>query len=271
MSDYSFTIEGQYEAKKASCEKRALDFNFTLEEFRIFWHLRGKVDCFYTDKPMRLTKDKGVPEDYATIDRINSDLPYSPANCIWCQNHVNQLKGSHIENDQNLPKNNAKVAGIVARIKKVLNNPKTLERKLKDYKDAYKQVEEHETTLAEENLKAMKEKKEQAKWETEQLFAGHYIELAKEFEKVGATMKITLGELKKSLFRCNKDQITGEEFDSLLNKKLWVIDKTKPVVLSNVKIVNLNTRNALDLLTMQCDVGKLALNIHKVAQNTKEK
>ena len=71
MSNYEFTIEGQYNAKKASCEKRCIDFNFTLEEFRIFWHLRGKVNCFYTDKPMRLTKDKGVPGDYATIDRLD--------------------------------------------------------------------------------------------------------------------------------------------------------------------------------------------------------
>jgi hypothetical protein len=156
-NNYTFSIEGQYNAKKDSCEKRCIDFNFNLKEFEAFWGIRGSVMCFYTDKPMRITKDKGVPEDYATIDRVNSALPYSKTNCVWCQSQVNQIKGMYIENEQQLPKNNTKVAGIVSRIKKVLSNPKTFESKLQVYKDAYEYLEKEQDSLAEENLKVMKE------------------------------------------------------------------------------------------------------------------
>lgn len=270
-----FTIKDQYNYKKKSCVKRCIDFNFTLKEFEALWNLRGEVGCFYTDKPMSITKSgKSVPDDYASLERLNSDLPYDRTNCVWCKSEVNRIKCTYLEQEQPLPKNNRLVAGIVARIKKVLNNPKAFERKFQVYKDAYAKLDEKQTTLAQKNIEALEEQrlkdaqiaKEAALEKTykdECMFASHYVKLAQEFSQGGVLMQITLGELKKK-FNTKACSVTSIKFNSVEEKFIFVKDLTKPITKDNISVVTYEAREALYKLIKGSDLKSVSLNLHKL-------
>jgi hypothetical protein len=191
----------------------------------------------------------------------------------------NQLKAQFIEQGNNRKNQSPIVSGIINKIEKVLNNPKTFADKFQAYKDAYKVKL---TTLAEENLKTMKAQQEKKKAEEEKaalqdkflqevVFAEYYAELAKGFMADNTLLQITIGDAKKMIVRCKADMVTGIPFSSLSEKKLWVIDTTKPIDKSNVKVVHSKTKKGLKLLlTEGTSLGKVALSLHKL-QNSKEK
>ena len=281
MSDTKneFTLRGQYEYKKTSCEDRCIDFNFSFEEYSVFWALRHTELCFYTDQPMTTSKERGkpLPDTYATMERISNSSPYTPSNTVWCQNIVNNHKANYVENGQPVKGKDSKVCGIVARIEKVLNNPKTMARKLKPYEDAYKALEVINKTLAEDNLEAMRkqtktmlEERDKATLQNhffqEVLFAEHYVTLSKGFMQDQKLLELTIGEAKKMIVRCTKDMITGEVFDRLEDKELFVINNSLPVTKHNVKVVTLNTKTSLNSLLNGSTLAKVAMSLHKLEQ-----
>jgi len=271
-----YTIKEHFEYKKESCLERGIDWGFTLEEFTIFWSLRSDLKCFYTGQAFNLVKNKGkLPKDYPTMERLSPSSPYSPDSVVWITHESNQLKAKFIEQGNNRKNQTPTTLGVINKIEKVLNNPKALATKFQVYKEAYKELEQEKTTLAEENLKAMQAQQEKKKAEEEKaalqdkffqevLFSDYYSRIAKSFMEKSLLCQITIGDMKKMVVRCNRDMITCDVFDSLDDKHLWVVDKSLPVTKENVKVVKESTKIALDSLISEGNLAKVALSLHKL-------
>ena len=264
MTTNTMTLRGQYDRKKQSSADRMIKFNLTFEEWKILNDLKGEVTCAYTNQAFDYTKGSAFN---ASLERINDEMGYEKGNVVWVTCTANALKNDYIF----LRKDDSKLKGAtkanVLRIKRILSTQENIDRMLEPYTKAFAETK---TTLAEENLKAMKEKKEKEKWEQEVDFCKYYIKIAEEFKSCGVNLEETIGNLRKIVVRCKRDQITSEEFEKLEDKVLFVIDKTQPVKQGNIRVVKKNTRNALDLLTCGNSLSTISLNLHKL-QNMKEK
>ncbi len=271
----NFTIKDHYETKKECANKRGIDFNFTLDQFQTFWALRNKVKCFYTNCNFKMSRGTAeVPKLYPTAERICQSKPYSPDNCVWVTHHSNQMKAFYVEQGQSLQGVAPTVVKLVNKIKKVLENPDCLAERFKVYEEAYKEVHTKNSVLIKQQIEEKKikdaELAEEAKWAFEIEWSQYYIDISKEFSDMGVILKETNGNFRKIVTRVKHDQVTGEKFNDLQSKKVWVIDKTKPICQGNIKIVKLITQQAMDALTNQIPLDKLALSLHKI-QNQQEK
>lgn len=81
----------QYLNKVRSCQKRGIDFQLSLNEYR---SIKNKNSCFYTG-----IKFDDTYENKLTIDRIDSKLGYTKDNSVACCNQVNALKNSLFESE----------------------------------------------------------------------------------------------------------------------------------------------------------------------------
>ena len=79
---------------KKCAEKRGIVFDLTIDEaWRIF--LSQNQRCAFTGLPIDLTS-KGY-RGTASLDRIDSDMPYTKYNVQWVESSVQIMKGSNNE------------------------------------------------------------------------------------------------------------------------------------------------------------------------------
>ena len=78
---YKQTPKGRYGTYKTSAKTRAISFDLTMEEFLTYW----QADCSYCKRP--------IPT--VGIDRIDSDIGYTLANCVPCCTICNLMKSDH--------------------------------------------------------------------------------------------------------------------------------------------------------------------------------
>ncbi|AUR89127.1 coil containing protein [Vibrio phage 1.121.O._10N.286.46.C4] len=251
-----------YNMKKESAEKRAIHFGLTLGQFTELYKARSEVKCFYTDVNLDLTATN--LRNYPSMDRICNTKGYEVGNVVWCSTEVNKLKGEIIETQTRSLKNCApNEIKIVARINKILADARVMEHRLKAYDCIFHRAEAkvlHEQSermkgLEEQRIKLEKEKAEkaaqeelEAKFRSQQELAAHYNKTFMMFDKLGVLMMITLKDF-RDIMRVTKCKISGEEFKSSFDKKMFVVDKTLPITKDNVWIVTEKSQQAIDHLT----------------------
>ena len=77
--------------KLQGCKDRGISFELTLTQFERLMKTRK---CFYTGKQM---DGKHMSLYYVTLDRIDPNLPYTPANTVACSWIANQAKSRMFE------------------------------------------------------------------------------------------------------------------------------------------------------------------------------
>lgn len=226
-----------YEYKKNAAAKRNLDFNFTEIEFKHFYELRNKVNCFYSDKPFNHEKNH---DHSPTMERINEHLPYSLDNCVWVTKEVNNLKQVYIENNGPYTKASAEDIRKVTRIKKLLNSPDTLLKKKEEYLLPVRK------RIQQENLEAAQLRQELTRQQQEVELAGMFNSFGKMCLDANVKMPLRFSDYKRTLTR-TKCQITGEVLPQKLSERaIWVKDKTLPVTKDNILCTTINIQNGLD-------------------------
>ena len=81
-------IVNKYHTKKNNTKQRGIDFDLTLEQFKIYWSLPNKV-CDYTGLPF---VGGGSELMAPSLERIDKHKGYSVDNCCMVTVRANQLK-----------------------------------------------------------------------------------------------------------------------------------------------------------------------------------
>lgn len=81
-------IETKYNTKKNSTKRRGIDFDLTLEQFKMYWSLPSGV-CDYTGVPF---SGKCTSPSAPSLERIDKHKGYTVDNCCMVTVRANQLK-----------------------------------------------------------------------------------------------------------------------------------------------------------------------------------
>ncbi len=83
-----------YRAYRNSAKNRNLDFNLTIDEFKIL----TKKSCFYCGEvPFQkyiIKSNNTAPYTYNGVDRLNNYMGYFTENCVPCCGRCNSMKGT---------------------------------------------------------------------------------------------------------------------------------------------------------------------------------
>jgi hypothetical protein len=249
-----------YNKKKEQSEKRAIDFTFTLEEWKTFIRLKYRLTCAYTNQKF---EHKGDHKFNPTIERINESGAYSPDNAVWVTKKINGLKNTYIELGKSQKGLGTNDIGLLHRVQKILNKSDGVEQIMKPYKESYgnlnKQLSEtHEAKmkdLEEQRIKLEEEAVEKAahdakadKINQQRLLATHYLRISGQFQELGCTLDLTIKEF-RDLTRKKFCSFSGYTFKDLSEKNFYVINVNKPLTKDNLKVCTKEVSTALTIIT----------------------
>lgn len=281
----SLTNEQQklrYTRKKQSCKQRMIDFDITFDQWMIYEHLKGVFTCAYTNQAFVSRVDH---PNQPTLERINDSKGYSVQNCVLVSKLSNDLKNTHVFLSKNTDGLSEKELSFVHRINKILNSKENIENIMKPYYTYFgytgendKPVEIQENTNIVNPMKKMmkkplsrpiiekknmKDNKLVIARKVEMEFVEHYYTIAMFFDNIGIPFDVSIGQF-RSKMRCKADQINGVEFKTINDKRVYVIDKTAPVTVNNIKIVHASTQIALDTIMKDTTKDVLIANLNKL-------
>ncbi|AGN51562.1 HNH endonuclease [Vibrio phage eugene 12A10] len=260
--------------KANNCKQRLIRWDFSLEEFIALFKMRSVLTCFYTDRKFNLRDYNS--KDYPSLERINSNLPYSKLNTVFCTVHVNKLKADYIETDKST-KGLGEDIHVIQRIKKVLDNPYMIEQRLKPYQEIFDKIDQrHAEEQAKETQrvdrqeasdKQKKINKVKAQMDEQRALATHYSNIYDLFKNMGLQYGLSFKEHRDKL-RISRSALSKVTFTSLEEKYLWIPDKVtvggKGIVEKGDFIVCFEDESELlDKLSQTGNLKTIALNALK--------
>jgi len=249
----NMSIKEYYNHKKELAAKRNLAWNFSLEEFEHFYKLRSTENCAYTNKKFVFNKSSNH-NYYPTIERINSEMPYSLENCVWVTKVANDIKNVIIDRGESLVANTVEEENLVKSLTKLFNSPEVLSDRQKPYLDI-------KSNIAKENIRLANEARERKKRLEEVNVTKMFSEWGELIVDSGGRLDVRFSDYKRTLLR-KKCQLTGNSLpESLSDRSVWVKDKTKPVSKDNIVCTTKIVQESLDLFE-----AKSKMNINEIAQ-----
>jgi hypothetical protein len=261
-------INSKYSSKKSSCNKRNIKFEFTKEEFTSFCnYLNIDSECAYTG--VQLVKDNGHKHQ-ASIERIDSMKGYSIDNCVWTTKESNQLKGRFDDRNKQLKaaftKSELKILEDILKcdVSIKLNN---IYKFVKLQAEPVDELRPHSGQKEEHGMVGNKEQNQISDAKDTNENSNHIniyavnddVSLAVSYSQFAEHCKehvdfyLSFNEYKKLMNR-KKCQLTMQNFDEEHKRSLFVIDKTQPIVVANLLVVDLKLRHNLDSF-----IGKMKL------------
>lgn len=262
-------INSKYSSKKGSCNKRNIKFEFTKEEFVSFCnYLNIDSKCAYTG--VQLVKDNGHKHQ-ASIERIDSMKGYSIDNCIWVTKESNQLKGRFDERNKQLKaaftKSELKIledilkCDVSIKLNNIYKFVKLQAEPVNKVHPHSGQKEEHSMVETKEQNQILDAKEINENSNQSNIYAvNDDVNLAVSYSQFAEHCQyhvdfyLSFNEYKKLMSR-KKCQLTMQNFDEQSKRSLFVIDKTQPVNVNNLLVVDLKLRHNLDSF-----ISKVKLN-----------
>ena len=269
----NFTVEGlkqKYENKKKNAKSRNIDFDLTEDEFiKLCLFLKENKHCAYTgDKFVFTSTTNGTPKpNYQTLERYDNTLGYNTGNCIWVCYHANFVKSKWESNNYSqitFSKSEFKT------VQQILGSKDKVEEQLNSI---YKFVkgEAVVTTESKEKNEILSSKEENnnsncelknaiSETESKTYQINNDVELAQMYAQFAEHCKhhvdflLSFNEYKKLMSR-KQCQLSCIKFDEEHKKSLFVLDKTKPIDVNNLLVVDLRLRHQLDTF-----IGKMKMD-----------
>ena len=115
------SINVKYQNKKNNTKQRGIDFDLTLEQFKLYWSLPNGV-CDYTGEPF---KGSGTDPNAPSLERIDKHKGYSIDNCCMVTCRANQLKDIIVD-ENGTTKLSLKDLEVLKSIADKIKHPETL-------------------------------------------------------------------------------------------------------------------------------------------------
>ena len=269
----NFTIEGlkqKYENKKKNAHGRGIDFSLTEYEFiKLCLFLKENKQCAYTDKTFVFkSTTNGTPKpNYPTLERVDNSIGYILGNVIWVTYHSNFLKSKwedNLCNQVTFSKDEFKT------VQQILGSKDKVEEQLtKIYQfvkgEATVTIESKEkneilSSKDENNNSDCQVKNAITEIEPAPYQINNDVELAQMYAQFAEHCRehvdflLSFNEYKKLMSR-KQCQLSCIKFDEEHKKSLFVIDKTKPIDVKNLLVVDLKLRYQLDTF-----IGKMKMD-----------
>ncbi|AUR91537.1 coil containing protein [Vibrio phage 1.161.O._10N.261.48.C5] len=263
-----------YHSKKSNCKHRLVDFSLTLEEWISLYKLRPVLRCAYTDKAFNLRDSKS--DYFPSLERCDPTRGYERGNICFIAAKVNTLKNKVMDLGMST-KGLGEDAHIVARMKKVIDNPEKLAERLKPYQEIFDKIDQRhaeeqakETQRIERQEASDKQKKinkVKAQMDEQRALADHYSNIYDLFKNMGLQYGLSFKEHRDKL-RISRSALSKVTFISLEEKYLWIPDKvtvgSKGIVEKGDFIVCFQDESELlDKLSQTGNLKTIALNALK--------
>ena len=269
----NFTVKGlkqKYENKKKNACSRGIDFSLTEDEFiKLCLFLRENRQCAYTNETFVFkSTTNGQPKpNYPTLERVNNSVGYVLGNVIWVTYNSNFLKSKWEDSlcgQLTFSKEEFKT------VQQILSSRYKVEEQLNNIYQFVK----GETTVTVESkekheISRSKDENNNSNCETKNAITeiepapyqiNNDVELAQMYAQFAEHCKehvdflLSFNEYKKIMSR-KQCQLSMQKFDEEHKKSLFVIDKTKPIDVKNLLVVDLKLRHQLDAF-----IGKMKLD-----------
>lgn len=269
----NFTVEGlkqKYENKKKNACSRGIDFSLTEYEFiKLCLFLKENKQCAYTDKTFIFkSTTNGQPKpNYPTLERVDNSIGYVLGNVVWVTYHSNFLKSKwedNLCNQVTFSKDEFKT------VQQILGSKDKVEEQLNKI---YKFVKGGSTVTIESKEKngilSPKDENNNSDCQVKNAITeiepvpsqiNNDVELAQTYSTFAEHCKhhvdflLSFNEYKKLMSR-KQCQLSMQKFDEEHKKSLFVIDKTKPIDVKNLLVVDLKLRHQLDTF-----IGKMKMD-----------
>lgn len=283
MQFTDYYLKQKYKNKKMNAASRKIKFSLTESEFiKLCLFIKDNRICAYTGEKFVLsTTDNGNPKpNYPTLERIDNSKGYEIGNCVWVCHNANFLKSKWEDsqcNTFNFNKHEFKT------VQQILTSQ---ERVAEQLNNIYKFVKETEYNMVEtkeqiqvSDAKGTNENSNQTviyatNTEKSSVYSiNEDVSLAVSYSQFAEHCQqhvdfyLSFNEYKKLMSR-KKCQLTMQNFDEDHKRSLFVVDKTQPVNVSNLLVVDLKLRHNLDSF-----IGKVKLDnkdLKKIFKNLGE-
>lgn len=255
-------MQVKWKSKRQSCSKRNIPMLLTKEQF-FFLYQNNNLICDYTGLEMSTDHTK---DNYISLERIDPLKPYELGNICFITKAANHIKGSMFDqqahgNQEAGVKLSGKYREVFFQLVDVVRNHEYIQMiKDKYSKENVDKMMGKDNTLNEVNVTAGNKNPEIA---IARLYAGlgDYIQ-----ERCDSVYELTYSQFKQTLVQRKNCQLTGRKLpEDLSERRLWVVDKTKPVSKGNVLVCDKTLSEALDTLTVSAKLNiKELKNIAKV-------
>ena len=269
----NFSIDGlkqKYENKKKNAQSRGIQFSLTEAEFvKLCLFLKENRQCAYTNETFVFkSTTNGQPKpNYPTLERVDNSVGYVLGNVIWVTYNSNFLKSKW---EDNLYSQLVFSRAEFKTVQQILSSKdKVAEQLNKIYKFVKGEtIVSVESKQENENLSPKQENNNsncQVKNATDEVESKMYeinadVELAQMYAQFAEHCKehvdflLSFNEYKKLMSR-KQCQLSCIKFDIEHKKSLFVLDKTKPIDVKNLLVVDLKLRHQLDTF-----IGKMKMD-----------
>lgn len=269
----NFTVEGlkqKYENKKKNAKSRNIDFDLTEDNFiKLCLFLKENKHCAYTDEifVFKATTNGTPKPNYPTLERVDNSVGYVIGNCIWVTYHSNFLKSKWEDslcNQLSFSKAEFKtvqqILGSKDKVEEQLNN---IYQFVKGEATVTTESKEKNGTFSskdENNNSDCQVKNAITEIEPVPYQINNDVELATMYATFAEHCKnhvdflLSFNEYKKLMSR-KQCQLSCIKFDEEHKKSLFVLDKTKPIDVNNLLVVDLRLRHQLDTF-----IGKMKMD-----------
>lgn len=264
----NFTLEGlkqKYENKKKNARGRGIDFSLTEEEFvKLCLFLKENRQCAYTNETFVFkSTTNGTPKpNYPTLERVDNSVGYVLGNVIWVTYHSNFLKSKWEDslcNQLTFSKDEFKT------VQQILSSRDKVEEQLNNIYQFVKGEATVTTESKEENNNSDCETKNATTEVESKIYEVNAdVELAQMYTQFAEHCReyvdflLSFNEYKKLMSR-KQCQLSCIKFDVEHKRSLFVIDKTRPVDVNNLLVVDLKLRHQLDTFISKVKMDQKAL------------
>lgn len=269
----NFTVEGlkqKYENKKKNAHGRGIDFSLTEYEFiKLCLFLKENKQCAYTNETFVFkATTNGTPKpNYPTLERVDNSIGYVLGNVIWVTYHSNFLKSkwedslcSQITFSKDEFKTVQQILSSKDKVEEQLNNIYKFVKGEATVTTETKEKNEILSSKDENNNSDCQVKNAITETEPKPYQINTDVELAQTYSTFAEHCKhhvdflLSFNEYKKIMSR-KQCQLSCIKFDIEHKKSLFVLDKTKPIDVKNLLVVDLKLRHQLDTF-----IGKMKMD-----------